>query len=568
LHTVALGTTGRRVEDVTVDVPGQQTRVSSDEPGLSIGDPVGIDFDVHDVGAGELTVRVVDVDAADGLLVRMYRREALSAGQARARDRVLDLPRKNHLARWTWELAWDEASPEEQQAILMDRWRRVGALRGAGHDLRSIAVALVPPAAESRAPRVDESLGGTTLRGDERLGFLVHKNSAVRISSDLSASLTVVLRSLRGSARTEHAPGEVSVTTTSDDECVEVATDRDALINVTTADQHHVDWFGYTQAWRVSDNAPAIVESPDVDRLLRVTLRRPVERDGNVAVSVDADVEVTAPSQEPMRRRVHGDRARSRFDRYEGFDPTLAPTDRFAFYIAVPRGGTASITALPGSPVDVSLAELDDSVGPERLAARAPSDPPVRMIEEGILSWNGFVPRRPTNASAFAGDRPLVRIAKRFVETPAPTSIPPLVRFEPPEHRSDETEEDGIRFDHVVAPFRAEVDGQRPAIIPFQLSGEPGTEVLVHLRSTKALHAGIFDHVTLPRTVVIGAGRTRATLLVGDDIPKGPVTLEVLVTKAVEKPPGTAPSPTKIHLPRASRQRAPLPHWIAGEFEE
>ena len=48
LHVVEEGSRGRKVEDVNVDLPGERTRVTSDEPGPSIGDPVAIDFDVHD----------------------------------------------------------------------------------------------------------------------------------------------------------------------------------------------------------------------------------------------------------------------------------------------------------------------------------------------------------------------------------------------------------------------------------------------------------------------------------------------------------------------------------------
>ena len=60
------------------------------------------------------------IDKADGLLVRMYRRESLSLAKASARNSLLDRQRKNHLARWTWELAWDEASASEQEEILAD----------------------------------------------------------------------------------------------------------------------------------------------------------------------------------------------------------------------------------------------------------------------------------------------------------------------------------------------------------------------------------------------------------------------------------------------------------------
>ncbi len=572
LHVVAEGAGGRRIEDVAVDVPGQQTRVTSDEPGLAIGDPVGVDFDVHDLGAGELTVDLTDIDRADGLLVRMYRREAVSSGQTTTRDRVLDLPRKNHLARWTWELAWDEASSAEQEDILSDRWRRVGALRGAGHDLRSVAVALVPRPTESRTPPEDDSLGGTTLRGDERLAFIAHGAVSLRVTSDLAATLTAVVRDLHGGVRTEHGSGELALSTREDDESVEIGADKDVLINVRTPEPRRVDWFGFTQAWRVSGSTAVVVESPEVDRLVRVTLRRPVARGEPVAAPIDALVEVTAPRSGAIRRKMHADRPRSRFDRYGGFDPTQTPTDRVVFFVTVPRGGAATIASATEEPLDVSLAELDDSATPEALALRAFDEPPPRMTVEGVATWAGFVPRRPSNADAFdAAHTPVVRIARHFVDAePRPTVPPKLLHFATT--GGPTREQDGFSFDTVGQTFRAEADGQRPALVPFRVLGAPGTQLLLRVSSgPKTLRAGVFDRVTLPRSVTLGAAPTRGTLVIGDDIPRGPVTLDV-VARAAARPQNadeSAVASVWIHLPRAARRAAThLPRWIAGQFEE
>ncbi len=573
LHVVEEGSRGRKVEDVNVDLPGERTRVTSDEPGLSIGDPVAIDFDVHDLGAGELTVTLTGIDKADGLLVRMYRRESLSLAKASARNSLLDRQRKNHLARWTWELAWDEASASEQEEILADRWRRVGALRGSGHDLRSIAVALVPQPAESRTPELDDSLGGTTLRGDERLAFVIRKTTTLRASSDLAATLKATVRDLHGGARMLRASGELVISSTdAGDESVEIESDRDVLLNVRTSDPHRVDWFGYSQAWRASLARPILVESPETDRLLRVTIRRAVDRSDTTTVGLEAVVDVTGPTlRAPLHRVMRAGRLRSRFDRYEAFDPTEAPTERFTFFVAVPRGGRALITPPGKESLDISLAELDPSRENEPLAARALDEPPPRLEVLGADSWGGFVPRRPSNAADFdVAQRPLIRIARHFVATDAPTTTPTLIRFA--SGGGAGLQHDGLVFERVGPAFHAEVGGQRPLLLPFRLLGDAGTRVDVQLRpgADRRPRAGIFDRVTLPRTLEIGPGPTRATLVVGDDIPPGPLTLDVTarpIPKDESAAAGAVPA-TWIHLPRVLRRGSSAPRWIAGQFEE
>jgi hypothetical protein len=330
-----------------------------------------------------------------------------------------------------------------------------------------------------------------------------------------------------------------------------------------------VDWYGFSPSWRATVATPVIVESPESDRVVRVTARRPVDRAESKEYAVDATVVVTAPSlTEPRRRTMHAERARSRFDRYEAFDPTEAPTERFTFYVAIPRGGQAVISPEGAEAIDLSLAELDSTEGPEPIRGRAVDEPPPAFDIVGEVTWHGFSTRRPSNADAFDGPhRTTVRVARHVGASEPATPSPTLARFVVP--RGPTKDDDGRRFFPLAHVLKGEVGGDRPALLPFRLIGEPKTTVELRLASgSRTPRAGAFYRMTLPRTVAIGAGPTRGTLVVGDDIPAGTVTLTMDAHPPDDANAATSPVPW-VHVPRAAPHAGSLPaRWIAGQFEE
>jgi len=243
--------------------------------------------------------------------------------------------------------------------------------------------------------------------------------------------------------------------------------------------------------------------------------------------------------------------------------------------VAVPRGGKVTIAPRGPESLDLSLAELDPTKGLEPLRGRGLLEAPPPVESVGSFTWAGFSARRPSNAEAFESkQRPLIRVARHFVEAESPAAVPLLVHFTLP--AGPRVESDGRSFVGVGATFRAELGVRRPLLIPMRVLGEAGTKLELRLapgRGPKRAAAGIFDRVTLPRTVIVGPGPTRATLVVGDDVPAGPVTLEVVVLpRTPERQAGAAPlagsvAPLFVHLPWATRH-PPLPRWIAGQFEE
>jgi hypothetical protein len=555
------GERAQRTERFDVEPPGERTRVTAGEEGLSLGDPASFDVDVHDTGPGELALTLEEVNGADGLLVRVYRREQLSPAETALRGATLDRVRKDQLARWAWETGWDELTRSEQQAILGTRWHRLGALRGTGRDLRSIAIAQAPHAALLAPASEDTLLGRIALRGDERVALMLREGGTLRARSDSAATLRAVVRAESGAERVVEGAGAIEVASAPGAlESVELSCSRDALVEVRALDPSRVDWLGNVRAWRASRSRPVIVESPDAERILRLTLRRPVDRrDGRAAV-VAADLEIRMPSGKISTRAFRAERPRSRIDRYAALDPVEAPSERAMLYVVLPKGATARVAPPDETPLDVALSELDPRTPAEPLAVRAVDAPPPAVKLEGEVSWPGFVARRPSNAAAFGADQQLlIRVARRWGTFAPPTGEPPLVRVHPT--GAARVERESRSFEEVARSFDVDLDGRRPAYLPLRLSAaeEAWLAMTVAPASPVPRRSGAFDRVTLRREMHVGAGDWRATFVVGDDLPPGKYRLTIT----------PASSRVLVHMPWAAPHRAAAgPRWIAGQFED
>src|SRR5262249_7937786 len=147
MTVTARGDKGVRTEQVTLTAPGTRSRVTPEESGIQLGDPVGFNVDVHAIGMGEMTLSLDDVEGADGLLVRVYRREELDRAEAQRRMRTIEEARREPLAAHAWELDWVDLGQDEQETILAARWRKIAAYQGTARDVRAHAIALAPPPA-------------------------------------------------------------------------------------------------------------------------------------------------------------------------------------------------------------------------------------------------------------------------------------------------------------------------------------------------------------------------------------------------------------------------------------
>jgi hypothetical protein len=578
----AKGDRGERNEEIQVMAPGLRTRVTAEEPELAIGDPVTLDVNVSGIGKGELVVELASIDGADGLLVRAYSREQITPDEAALRETTLDRKRKEELALSTWEIGWDELTRPERAALLGARWRRLGKLRSGDRDLRSIAVAFSPPPTLDKPAKTDVLLGRMALRGDERIALLLHKGMPLKAVSDPSALLRATIRTENGEPKNVEGRGALDIPAADVEPfSVEVSADRDSFVDVRAPSSEAVEWLGYVTAFRTTPTKPVVVQSPESARVLRVTIRKPLDRRDTSVAKLGARVAVSARLlAKPLSQVFHAERTRTPFDRYEAVDPLEAPTEKAVFFVAVPRGGTAAVASVEGA-LDVSIAELDETKPPAPLLTRPdPGElPKTQLVGESLT--DPFVARRPSNAADFdAESTKVLRIARHLIprEIPPPPKpgAPPGLTDVALAHAKHNDLDLVIRnakpFEGIARPFELEDDTQRPLLLPIVAVGtRPGVLQIELVRGARSKPpAGLYEHWTLARTMAIGTADVHAAFPIGDDVPRGRHSLVIRDPKAVQPSlPDAAnatPLAARVHLPWAITNRGP--RWIAGWFEE
>jgi hypothetical protein len=556
LNVALHGTLASRTEELVVKAPGSTERVTPEDRGLTVGDPIGVNIDVNGVGTGDLTLSLASIEGADRLLVRVYRREAVHAFDAIRRQTTIDGTKREHLARRAGELDWLDLEPSEQATLVGARWRKVGALGDSSVVSRAVALA---PARPSRATVDEFTLGTLVVRPTERASIVAHGASTIttRANGHPSTHLVATVRGEDGSMRVVEGRGELRV----DVERVsgvEIATDEAQAITIYASDPARVSMPETVRYWRATPERPAIVAAGAQPIVLRVSARRPVPRSGAQEVSFAVEVTVAAEGSPRATTTRPITTRRSDVDRYEGRDPDLSPTERAVFYVLVPARGEAALAPVEGA-VDVHLAELDPRAPPQPARALPAGAEPPRMHEAGGSEWQGWVARRPTNERAFPPDAQTgVRVAHRLVAPSSPKHDASPVRVARPPGPS--LRHDGALFARADVPFTIDVPGDGPMILPIRLFSSEHVAVIAHVDDAEPRRqtSGAFARVTLPRTMVVD-GDVRSAVLLGDDLRPGPHVITF-----------SAPHDAKVwvHLPWKGRP----PHvagarWIAGDFE-
>jgi hypothetical protein len=140
--------------------PGSTARASAEEPGVTIGDPVAFNLDAREL-APELWLGLDAIAEADGMLLRVYRREtALGADQLRGD--TLSFTKREHLAARSGELDWIDLPVDERAMLIGARWGKVAPLPTPGHPLQAVAISLSPPALRPSVPLAE---AGSAVRG-------------------------------------------------------------------------------------------------------------------------------------------------------------------------------------------------------------------------------------------------------------------------------------------------------------------------------------------------------------------------------------------------------------------
>lgn len=554
-----------RREEIKAELPGLRSRVTPEKATTGVGDPMPFEVDVHDVGVGTLTVKLVEIAGADGLFVRAYRREQLSEAETALRETALDREKKNELAQWAWELGWDELTAPERTTLLQARWRRLGALRGASADLRSTTIAIAPPPVRESPPSREELLGRVALRGDERIAMIVHPAVKVHFLSDEATVLTATSRDIENKTEVRSSPGSVEVGPYEGVRSIELTAARDVLLEVRSANAAETEWVGWSNVYRVGKDRPVVIDSPDMDRVVRVSVRKAMPRNdpGIAKMGVAIDMWGVGPN---IVSRWNAEKPRSRVDRYEDYDSIEAPSERAYFYVALPKGEHAKINSADNTPLDISLAELDTTFPPMPMPVRPPDSPAPLIIAEVEDAKTPWVPRRPSNISSFdEASRKVVRTAHWFA--PAPPPPPPnTVPLAHAKHTDvDKTQRGEKLYDGITKPFEIDDDPRRPLFVPITADFGSPTRISVRVERDPAYKTkpGVYSRWTLPRTMEVGPKEMRATFVIGDDVPQGG-KLRLRIT--AESKPGKGEHQLVL-LPWAST-RAVGPRWLQGAFEE
>lgn len=543
-HAVAMtltlrGDHGTRTDVLPFVVPATSERVTPEDQGLSVGDPIGVNVDAHGVGAGVATLRVDRVDGADALLVRVYRREELGTTDAARRGGTIDPAKRAHLARRAGEIDWIDLDEGEQAVLAASRWRKVAALPTEGERLvtRAIALAPPPPAAPARPPG---SIGTFSLEETERAAVVARGPVTIWARAAHGGRVTATLHEHGGAARGLEATGELAIDIPPGAiRGVELGLDDPGLLSLRASDPTRVEMPMRAPYWRTTPAQPIVVEAGADGSILRVSARRSLPRTQTTPVSLTLVVEVRDGSGAALGGPAASTAtvARSAFDRYEGADG-VAPSERAVFYVVVPPRARARMWP-PDGVLDVTLAELDPRAAP---------------------STSGFVARAPSNARDLADASGILRLAHRLgVAQPQEKLATLRVKA-----RAGRTLVVGHRaFRPIEGPFSVEMPGGAPMLLPMRLTSQEPVDVVVSVDGDRAVRRpGVVAHVTTARAVAL-SGELRTAIILGDDLAPGPHTI------TFQAPPGKR---VWVHMPwlgapHGRGGRPPETHWITGDFD-
>ena len=570
-HVTATGSLGSRSDELLVPLPGTTDRVAPEDQGLVAGDPAAVNIDVHALGSGELRLHLDDVQMADGVLLRAYRRDALEGVDILRRTSKVDDKRGEQLARRAGEVDWIDIDDSEQQAILGARWRKITATLANGGDLPVRAIALAPALAGVASADDERTTSVLELRAGEKSAVVAHGKTSVRGKAE-SEPLSIVYATVRhedGSVVTESARGELVLNVPEGSTvAIEFSTSIPSTLAVSASDPAKLQVAERAVVYRASAKQPAMIKADRLPLVLRITARRPMDRSAapsaTAQMALDARVDVAGSS--PQLVRLRADRPRSVYDRYDERRSDEEPSESAFFYLIVPATGTATFTPTDGS-MDLSFAELDPRAS-RAVATHAPGAPPSPITEIGMGSWPGFATRRPTNAASFGRDlRHGVRIAPRFVpRTPKAATSDATFHVTRPHNEAERTI-DGKIFEPASVHFDIDVAAGQTVLLPMRFFADAPTHVTVFVDDgkpdRKAL--GISQAVTVTREIDIPKGETEvsAAVVLADDLRAGKHTVSFETTSGTQ---AWVHAPWK-KVPHHST-KVIEPHWVSGDLDD
>lgn len=545
---------GARPTDETFSVPlsSVATRVRAEDAALSVGDPSTFDVDLIGKNQGETRITLESLEGVDGLLVRAFVREALDRREAERRGADLDPARARKLAQSVWEADLDELDATEREAVLGVRWRKLGVSRS-GDPPRTWPLAIAP-----RAPsRTPEAHGGLValipLAGAERAAYVAETNTTVWISfDDPTKAAEIAIRKADGTTRPGAPETDVIV---SAGEVLELGCAGGANVSLRAPDPAALQPYVHTPVYRVGRTRALRVRAPLAPLVLRLGLRRPIPRGTPAATKIK--LAATATFVDARRADpILADVLPSVFDRYDDKLQTNATTERLTRFALVPQDETLELSAAEDT--DVALAELDPEAAPFPVKGRPVDEPPPKWT---MLSddWHGFVPRNPSNASAFAADgRTGLRVARRLIEVPPPVShANDYARLTRVGAAQAKRPWGGRFFEKVGTEWETVTRAGAPMYVPLRLLTDAPARVIAEVDGghPRRRDVGVAQALTLTHQIDLVPGESFATIVLGDDLVPGKHRIRLRVVQGGQ---------VWFHAPWVVQTGS---HWVAGDFE-
>jgi len=179
------GSGGMPQELITVKLLGTSQRLVAEEPWLSVGDPAPVN--VAPAGTGDITLKLVALDGAEGILVRCYQRVHPSSPPAEATG---ETPLHHAAALDGLADLWGDAvaalPPAARDSHELFRWVRAVPTRGAKGYVRAHPLfhTIAPPRAV--APLSDRRVGSVVVTPGQRLWVTPHGPTEMRVIADQS----------------------------------------------------------------------------------------------------------------------------------------------------------------------------------------------------------------------------------------------------------------------------------------------------------------------------------------------------------------------------------------------
>jgi hypothetical protein len=516
-----------------VSAPGATEQARAEEPGLTVGDPVAFNVDAREQEP-EISLKLVSVADAEGMLIRIYRREALLGSEELLRSDSLSFAKRQRLAARAGELGWLDLEAVDRATLTAARWRKLAPLPSEGQPFRTQVVSLAPTLAGNTL-ELAEVLAEFIEQNGSRSGTIVGPNRLVVRADDPAAKLTLRSNSSLPAEQSASGIGQLEFAVTSDRAIeFQLTTDRSARISVSAAEVQRVQFATSIEYDRISPGHPAVVQALEAPVVLRVEARPHLAAEDPASTPLRLWVDI-AQNARKKSMAVDASPQRAAADRYESPEEVPNPAEPTHFYLLIPARGRATLSVVSGA-ADLALAELD------------PRDPERR-----------FVRRRPTNWFEFAAvSQTTIRVAHRWpAEHASPATRHDMLRLARPKS-AELIRHAGLSFVPAGTPLPFDALAGVPSQLSLRLLSERPTDVTVLIDGgvPRRRASGLARTITTARIVHVES-ETRFGLFLGDDLEPGWHVLSFETR-------GTACS---VHAPWQKLSKSPLESaWLVGDF--